>query len=244
MYKRQHTFAFEGVNPQCFGDNITAELTVSYNGVPYACNKENYSVRQYCVNKLADSSVTGALRTLVSDVLAYGAAAQTYMSYNTGALVNNGSDIKNPTYSTFTSLSGFGASFDGTAANDVRWVGAGLTLTNNVAMTFRFYAESVDGLTVTVSINGRTQTFTASDFAAVDGKANTYEISFKGIKANEFADNVTASFARNGAQIGNTVSYSVNAYICAKQADSDANLAALVKALYNYGTAAKAYNPI
>ena len=149
-------------------------LTVSYNGVPYACNKENYSVRQYCVNKLADSSVTGALRTLVSDVLAYGAAAQTYMSYNTGALVNNGSDIKNPTYSTFTSLSGFGASFDGTAANDVRWVGAGLTLTNNVAMTFRFYAESVDGLTVTVSINGRTQTFTASDFAAVDGKANTY----------------------------------------------------------------------
>ena len=239
-----HTFAFEGVNPQCMGDNINAVLTVTYNGVTYACNKETYSVRQYCVNKLADSSVTGTLRTLISDVLAYGAAAQTYMSYNTSALVNSGSDVKNPTYSTFTSLSGLGASFAGAAANDVCWIGSGLTLTNNVAMNFRFYAESVNGLSVNVTVNGRTKAFTASDFIAVDGKANTYEISFKGIKANEFADNVTASFARNGAQIGNTVSYSVNAYICAKQADSDANLAALVKALYNYGTAAKAYNPI
>ena len=238
-----HTFAFTAINPQCMGDNVAAKLYATVSGTEYSDEIATYSVRQYCINKLADSSVPGTLRTLISDVLAYGAAAQTYMSYNTSALVNSGSDVKNPTYSTFTSLSGLGASFNGTAANDVRWVGAGLTLTDNVAMTFRFYAESIDGLSVTVAINGRTQTFAASNFAAVDGKANTYEISFKGIKANEFADNVTASFARNGAAIGNTVSYSVNAYVCAKQADSNANLAALVKALYNYGASAKAYIP-
>lgn len=233
-----YCFTYTGINPQCMGDSISATLYATKNGTEESVTKDSYSVRQYCVNKLADPSVTDTLRTLLSDILAYGAAAQTYMSYNTSALVNEGSDIENPTYSTFSEISGFAPSFNGTAANDVRWVGAGLTLTNNVAMTFRFYAESVDGLTVTVVINGRPQTFTASDFIAVDGKANTYEISFTGIMANEFADNVTASFARSGAQVGNSVSYSVNAYVQSKQADSDANLAALVKALYNYGASA------
>ena len=236
-----HAFSFEAVNPQCMGDNISATLTVIYNSNTYTCSKENYSVRQYCVNKLADSSVTGKLRTLISDVLAYGAAAQTYMNYNNSALVNVGEDIASPLYSTFTSLSGFAPSFNGTAASDVRWVAAGLTLTDSVAMTFRFYADSIEGLTVTVAINGRTQTFTESDFAPVEGKANTYEISFKGIKATEFASDVTASFARNDATVGNTVSYSVNTYVCAKQADGNTALANLVKALYNYGASAAAY---
>ena len=236
-----HTFAFTAINPQCMGDNVAAKLYATVSGTEYTDEIANYSVRQYCINKLADESISAAARTLISDVLAYGAAAQTYMSYNTSAPVNVGSDIKNPTCSTYKALSGYASSFRGTAAEDVCWVAAGLTLTNSVAMTFRFYAASVDGLTVNVEINGRTQTFTASDFIAVDGKSNTYEISFKGIKANEFADSVTASFARNGAQIGNTVSYSVNTYICAKQADSNANLAALVKALYNYGASAAAY---
>ena len=236
-----HTFAFTAINPQCMGDNVAAKLYATVSGTEYTDEIANYSVRQYCINKLADESISAAACTLISDVLAYGAAAQTYMDYKADALVNVGSDIINPTYSTFSEISDFAPSFNGTAASDVRWTGAGLTLNNNVAMTFRFYAASIEGLTVTVAINGRTETFTASDFVAVEGKANYYEISFKGIKASEFASNVTASFARGGAAVGNTVSYSVNAYVQSKQADSDANLAALVKALYNYGASANAY---
>lgn len=231
-----HTFAFEGVNPQCMGDNISATLTVTVGESTYTCTKDEYSVRAYCISQLAKTEDAN-LRTLLSDVLAYGAAAQTYMSYNTEALVNSGDDILNPTYSTYIDLSGLSATFEGTASENIYWVGAGLKLTNSVAMRFRFYAASVDGLTVNVTINGRTQSFTASDFTAVEGKTDIYEISFTGIKASEFSDAVTASFS-NG---GNTVSYSVNSYVCAKQADSDANLAALVKALYNYGAAAEAY---
>lgn len=228
-----HTFVFEGVNPQCIGDNICATLTATCDDEQFSDEIAEYSVRTYCVNKLADEAISADLRTLLSDVLAYGAAAQTYMSYKTEALVNGGDDILNPTYSTYIDLSGLSATFEGTAADSPAWTGAGLTLKNSVAMTFRFYAESVDGLTVTVSINGRTQEFT--EFTSVG--ENLYEISFAGIKASEFGDAVTASFS-NG---GNTVSYSVNSYVCAKQADSDANLAALVKALYNYGAAAEAY---
>ena len=66
-------------------------------------------------------------------------------------------------------------------------------------------------------------------------------MSFNGINADDFAKTVTASFVKSGAGVGNTVSYSVNAYIQAKQNDSNTALANLVKALYNYGASAAAY---
>ena len=234
-----HTFVFEGVNPQCMGDNISAVLTASCGGTTYTCTQPNYSVRSYCVNTLARTDISPEIRTLVSDLLAYGAAAQTFVNYKTTELVTSGA-INNPTYSTYTDLSGLSATFTGTAANDLLWVGTGLTLTNDVAMNFRFYAESVDGLSIKVSISGREETFTK--FTAVAGKDKVYEISFAGIKATEYADHVQASFCRNGAQVGNTVSYSVNAYVCAKQADSSTALANLVKALYNYGKSIRAFS--
>ncbi len=234
-----HTFIFAGINPQCMGDNISATLTVVVGETTYTCTKAEYSVRTYCVNQLAKDNISAELRTLLSDVLAYGAAAQAYTSYKTGSLVNSGSDIIDPTYSDFTPLSGLNAGFSGTAAEDIFWTAASLTLTDNVGMTFCFYAESTDGLSVTVSINGRAQTFT--EFNKVAGKEGVYEITFYGIKATEFDSSVSASFSRNDAQVGNTVSYSVNTYICAKQADGDTTLAGLVKALYNYGVSATAY---
>ena len=237
-----YSFVFEGINPQRMGDNISATLTVNADnagGEPttYTDTQATYSVKQYCLNKLADETISDSLRKLLSDTLAYGAAAQTYMNYNTNAPVTSGAD--NPTYSTFSNLSGLGASFEGTADANTYWLSAGLTLQNNVAMTFRFYAASTANLTVTVSINGRSKTFNAADFVSVGN--NVYAVSFNGIKAEEFANTVTASFAKNGAALGNTLRYSVNAYVQAKQSDSDTNLANLVKALYNYGASAAAY---
>lgn len=88
-------------------------------------------------------------------------------------------------------------------------------------------------------MDDRTETFT--EFHAVPGLDNVFEISFEGIKATEFDSSVTAKFFRDGGQVGSTLSYSVNTYVCAKQNDTDTALAALVKALYNYGTSAVSY---
>lgn len=229
-------FVFADINPQCIGDDISATLYATKNGVQESVSVTGYSVRDYCVNKLADNTISASLRSLLSDLLAYGAAAQTYMNYKTNDLVTSGA-INDPTYSTFSDLSGNAASFEGTAASDLCWTSASLTLTSSVAMNFRFCAESTENLSVTVSVNGRSQTFTS--FTAVGG--GIYEVSFTGIEADEFAENVTASFARNGAPVGNTLTYSVNAYVQSKQADGSAALQALVKALYNYGASAAAF---
>ncbi len=228
-------FKFTGINPQCMGDEISATLYATKNGTTESVSAANYSVKAYCVNKLADNNTPANLRTLLSDLLAYGAAAQTYMNYKTNALVTTG--VTGTSCSTFSNLSGNAASFDGAADTDTCWISAGLTLTDSVAMTFRFHAESVSGLSVEVAINGRTQTYTS--FTSVG--SGVYEISFTGISAEEFGSTVTAVFERDDEQIGNELSYSVYAYVQSKQTDSNANLKALVKALYNYGASAAAY---
>lgn len=227
------TFTFTGINPQCMGDTISATLYATKNGTEESVSKTDYSVRQYCVNQLAKAEDEDLI-TLLSDLLTYGAAAQIYMNYKTGSLVTDDLDLMPSSY---TALSGLAVSFSGTAASSVCWTGASLTLTDSVAMVFRFCAESTNGLTVKVTLNGRTEEYTAF----TDLGNGLYAVSFAGISATEFADTVSASFFRNSAQVGNTVSYSVNTYVCAKQADGNAALAALVRALYCYGTSAAAY---
>ena len=232
-----HVFVYSGINPQCIGDSITATLYATKDGSEESVSIENYSVRQYCVHKLADGSISDALRTLLSDLLAYGEAAQLYMNYKTDSLVTDGDDISNPMYSFPSIITGYRASFDGTPDESVCWVETSLTLTDSVAMMFRFRAESTENLSVTITINGRSQTFT--EFTSIGG--DIYEVSFTGISAEEFADTVTASFSRNDAQIGNTVSYSVNSYVQSKMNSEDDNLAYLVMSLYSFGASAAAY---
>lgn len=236
-----YCFTYTGITPQCMGDNISATLYATNNGRTVSDTLGTYSVRQYCVNKLKDSNTDAALRTLLSDLLAYGAAAQNYTGYRTNALVTSGSDIQNPTYSVYSALSGLQAVFGGTAVNDLRWLSAGLTLNDGVAMTFRFYAQSIDGLRVKLTVGRRNKYVSSKDFAAVAGLANVYEVTLTDLTAAQFGDTVTASFLKSNAAYGQSVSCAVNTYVCAKQNDANANLQALVKALYNYGAAVKAY---
>lgn len=233
----KYVFTYTGINPQCIGDALTATLYATANGVNSTVSIENYSVRQYCVNLLADGTISAELRTLLSDLLAYGAAAQVYMQYNTDALVTDG--LETLTCSTFEALTDCGAVLEGDADASVYWLGAGLTLTDSAEMTLRFHADSVDGLIVYLEINGKTQTLT--EFTPADGEEDVYVITRSDISAEDYGSVVSCVFERDDEQVGNTLHYSVNAYVQAKQNDSDASLAALVRALYNYGASAAAY---
>lgn len=234
-------FFYTGITPQCMGDNLSATLTGSYGGQTFTATKATYSVRQYCVNRLKDSNTSTELRALVTALLVYGTRAQAYMGYKTDAYVTSGSDIVNPINTAFVELSGYSASFDGSADANTYWISTGLTLTNGVAMNFRFYAANTNGLTLTVEKNGKVKTYTANDFTAVAGESNVYEIVFDDINADEFAETITAFFESDDEQVGNTLSYSVNAYIQSKQNDASKKLKNLVRALSVYGTCVTAY---
>lgn len=237
---RQYQFTYTGINPQCIGDTVSATLYVTKDGVQESIAINGYSVRQYCVNKLADKTISAELRTLLSDLLAYGAAAQVYTEYALDRPVDEGDDIVDPTYSSFTELTGSTAALLGTADEGVYWQSAKLTLSNSVAMTFRFYAVSTENLTVKISV-GEAEPRTAT-YRAVSGKENCYEVTVTDLSAEQFGEAVRASFFRDETQVGNTVQYCVNDYVFAKQNDSDEALASLVRALYNFGASAAAYH--
>lgn len=232
-----HTFAFEGVNPQCMGDNIRAVLNVTLGEDEYSCERAEYSVRAYCVHQLEQYPDDEELTALLSDTLFYGEAAQIYTGYKTEDLVTDDLDIEPSFRILFDGLFGKRVFFTGDCDTDIDWISATLVLSNDLATRFTFTADSIDGLSVDVTIGGRTQTFT--EFTDLgNGK---YAVTFDGIMATEFDDTVTASFKRSGETVGRTVSYSVNTYICGTQNCGNANLEALVKALYDYGASAKAY---
>lgn len=229
-------FVYTGIMPQCMGDSITAVLHASRNGKEVTDTVANYSVKQYCINQLTNHPDDTALKTLLSDLLCYGAAAQQYTNYRTDSLVTSGLDL---TPSAFSEISNKTASFTGTADTAVDWIGAGLILGNSVSMRLTFAADSTENLNITVAINGREQSFTAEDFTNAGG--GKYYIDFCGINADEFDDAVTASFSRSGKSVGRVLSYTVNAYVCSTQNSDNASLQTLVKALYNYGVSALAY---
>ncbi|WP_289466436.1 hypothetical protein, partial [Klebsiella pneumoniae] len=55
----------------------------------YAYGKQvSYSPTTYAYNQLKAASTTDAAKSLYVAILNYGAAAQTYLSYNTDALIN------------------------------------------------------------------------------------------------------------------------------------------------------------
>ena len=231
----RYCFEFTHITPQFMGEPVDVTVTAQQSGYTYSHANSGYSIRTYCVNMLARTD-DPLLKTLLSDLLTYGAAAQTYTGYKANALVTDGLDLSP---STFTELSGLKEEFVGTADPDTFWKSASLTLCNNVDMNFCFVTDSIENLSVVLEINGRTET--VADFTPVDGEENIYRLTFHGILATEFDLPVSVSFYRDGAQVGDTLKYSVNTYICRKQNDSDTALTTMVQALYNYGAAANTY---
>lgn len=230
----RYCFKMTEINPQYMGENVSAVLHATKNGTDYTDAQSTYSIRQYCANQLGNNP-SAKLKALLSDLLTYGAAAQKYVGYKTNELVTAGLSL---TPTTFTGISGKTVAFSGAADPSVDWKSATLVLRNTLAVRFYFTAADVRGLAVHCSINGRTQTFSASSFIA-DG--SRYYVEISDIQATEFDQTVTATFYRRDAQVGRSASYSVNAYICATQNTEDANLRTLVRALYNYGAAASNY---
>ena len=232
----RYCFEFTHITPQCMGETVDATVTATKDGATYTHSIKNYSIRKYAQNML-NKSTDPLLITLLSDIMVYGEKSQRYTNYKTDALVTDGLNKLSP--STFPGIKGYRNWFVGTKDAGTYWSSVGLVLSNNMSMEYYFYADSIEGLSVNVTVDGRTQTIT--DFKSAEGKTNIYSFTYRGIYATEFNATVSASFFRNGAQVGNTLNTSVNTYICGKQDNANVKLRELVRAIYNYGVSAEIY---
>lgn len=223
-YNGLYVFTLGGIAPQCMGDEIVAELI--YEGT--AALTKTYSVKQNLIDLLADpaNADDNELKTLIYNTLAYGAEAQKYTGYKTDALVNAG--------------------YEEDATQNAQPADAHVLSALKDGATASFKSAAVefgDVNKIIVKIN-------AADVANVTLKVGETALTLTKVSDGVYAATTDAISALNlGAKVGfnlyvgedlvQTLTYSVNDYASRKW--DDAEMGALVKALYNYGVAATAF---
>ena len=181
----------------------------------------NYSVKQYADTILAGDYEENT-KAMVTAMLHYGAAAQTYFDYNTGMLANAGmEEIEGSTVpdAADTEMSILDES------DVLEFYGASLIFRSQTAVRFYFTGD----------ITGYSFTANGTAYVPVQ-KDGMYYVELGGINPNELANAITLT-AANGAE-SITVVYSPMNYIVRKNASGSDNLKALMKAMYNYYLAA------
>lgn len=230
-----YMFAYTGINPQCMNDTIDAEVL---SGNYVIAQKENYSIKAYCENQIKRSSIELGLtntqysyfKTLLADMLVYGAAAQDYMDYNTNNLADS-SNWVNDYKSSFTVPTGV-KNITGNTDKNNKIKAASLHFSNVNKIYFRLILtdENVKVLLNGVEINR------ASLEKQKDG---TYLLYTKDLKATEFDKVFTLTLVDASGKELSKAEYNVNAYIQAKYESQ--SVGTIVKALNNYGVSAKNY---
>lgn len=238
-------FAYKGISPQMLGDEVTAVLCGEHNGIEYKSESKSLSVKGY-IDKLLPSCTDDSyatLRTVLVDLLNYGAAAQIYRNYKTDNLVN--ADLTDEQKAWGTSevpiLENITdkqyESIDNPAA---QWNTAGLVLNDSVMLRAKFTASDIENLTVKISCNGREFTYSKDDF--VSNSNGTYYVYCDELYADEMSENIFITAYNGDEKCSNTLLFSVESYAKAVQ-DNYPNtpLKNLTDAMMCYGKSAEAY---
>ncbi len=241
--KTFYVFDFENVAPHQINDEIKATLYATKDAEVCKGETFKYSVASYCYNTLKAYSDDkySELRTLLVDLLNYGAASQKYMNYKTGELVNSSLTATQKSWGTsddrnLTTVQDVDYKTVDNAT--VTWAAAGLNLKKSVGMRYRLNAENFDGLTVKVESGEDVWTITSDKFESTDGGFYVY---FDGMSVAQMSESVYLTVYNGNTAVSDTLRYSIESYAYAKQDYPNGNLADLVKAMIRYGDAAKAY---
>lgn len=235
-------FSFCDIAPDMIKDGIKASLHASFGGQEYASAEITISIADYCYTLLGMTTDADAeLRTLLVDLLNYGTATQAYTGYNTADPANAALTSEQRSWGTqgdpvLNRVTD--AHYADIASPSVTWKSAGLNLNDSITMRFTFTVDDITGVSVKVKDGNGAVLGEINDLAVSNGGFTAY---FKGLNAADMKKSVYVTAYRGDTAISSTLLYSIESYAYAKQNDADANLAALVKAMMNYGISAYNY---
>lgn len=230
----KYKFSFDGVTPQYMTEAIT------FTAEEYTLSKP-LSVQAYCEALLAatadelmlDSLQYAVMRELATDILNYGAAAQTYLGMP-DALPNAKVDQSLATVYDLTPTS---PAVDN--SGEVKWYAAGMVCGSKPSLYVRIVlpaGKTADAYTV--KADGDTAEYQRTETVGGMQVATYY---YNSLSVLEFYKDMEISVWEGETQVSGTLSYSVHDYISAMADSSTAGTSDLVKALYGYGKAAVAY---
>lgn len=239
-----HTFSIGRIYPHTMGNNISAALVVDGTVVDVL---DTYSVRQYCLNmldRIADKSIDAytddaqysLLKTLIADLLQYGADAQIFTGYNTDAPVNSGITGM----STYTPPSEAYSDIPltaSTASDGSRLVSVKPELSNVIKLGFTFATPNVSSVTLRIGNKSYgSEHFISTGTKTSDGLP-VYLLYSEAIYATEIEDIFDVTLCVDGKDCQH-LQYGVLHYVYRKQNDANTALAALVRSIRNYGGSA------
>lgn len=218
-----YVFALEGINPQCLGDDIDAEL---YLGDEKIDEILDYSVEDYLL-ALDKSTLSEAAKQVVQDLLAYGTVSEAYTGHKSLSDTYETRETEIPAY-----MSGVIDTHAGISVYSVN-----VCFGSTTRMMFRF--KSDDGqpiyLAAPIYINGK-EAITYFDGDTLIAISNP-------IAPKDFDEDVSLLY-QDSEHCAIRVSISVNDYcymVTKEGSTASAQMKALALALYNYGASARAY---
>jgi hypothetical protein len=246
-----YVFSFPGISPKMMNNTVTAQLYATYkeNGHLYSSETKSISVKEYAYKMLdayASINTTQAnkLKTLIVDLLNYGAEAQVYTNYKTNSLVNEDLTATQKSWGTSTTpeLTNITDKEYRTISNPTaEWNAAGLVLNDSVKIRAKFTVEDIENITVRFTCAGSTYTYSKEDFTK--NSDGSYYVYCNEIKANQMSNEILITVYDNGVQCSNTMRFSVESYAKAIQDSAYAGTALdnLTQAMMRYGKSAEAY---
>ena len=242
-------FDYNGIGASMMGDSLTATLHFVYDGAAYSRDLGTHDLKQYALGRLRNSA-SEDYRTLMADLLSYGAAAQTYLGYRNDAPVNvdlNDTEktLTNRAYAPLT-----GAQDDG----DTGTYPAAITqkefrLGDKIALYLATDLDKDSDLSdVTLRIrytdrlgNAVERRVSGATFAYSEA-AGGYTVYFDELKASELRSVLTLTLMKGGTEISRTVQYSFDTYVERQfAADTDAAYRALLESTLRYADSARNY---
>ena len=242
-----YVFSYKGINPQLMNDEITAVLHAKNGNKEYTSPQKVMSVKKYAYTMLDRYSAEehSKLRTLLVDLLNYGAMAQKYVGYKTDNLVNsdltdtqkswaskNTEDFKNIRDFNYKTISN----------PSVQWNACGLVLNNSIMIRAKFSAKDIENKTVEFAFRNTKFIYDKNDF--VNNGDGTYYVYCNELFAHELSNEILITVCENGVPCSNTMRFSVESYASTVQQSSEYKGTALddlTQAMMRYGKSAVAY---
>lgn len=247
-----YKFVYRGIYPQLITDDVTGVLYAERDDVVYYGGNTTTSVKkfaQYYMNICADGKNAQdlALRTLLVDLLNYGAQTQKYTKYKSDSsqLANaeltetqiswasSDPELKNVSDKNYKSVSG---------AEKAKWDNAQVRLADTVQLMPIFTTDDIKNKTVEIRVGNRTFTYTEEDFKKLS--EGQYQLICDKLYANEMCADTYMTIYDNGVQCSNVWRFSIESYVSIMHSldySGKEVLDPLLMSMIKYGKSTEAY---
>lgn len=244
-----YKFVFNHIAAKEMGSEMHAILHATKDGVEYESPVDVYGIKTYAMNRLARST-NSVFKTLMVDMLNYGAAAQIYFDYDTENLVNADLTEEQKALGTAEAPE-LTSHYNMTEIENPGVTFPGMTVVFGSNTEIKYYMQYADDqptdntfLRLTYTTAAGTSVKADIPFAqfGYDSERGAYTAKLNKLAAKDMGTVVTAQLYNGEEAISGQLEYSIETYVFNRLNNStDENFKTLITEMMKYSRSAKAY---